>query len=89
LPANASVIQGTYAATTSAAPSCDADIRAGYRVAPHVYFDMFATANNTRNYYTQSAGFSLKFMFDAIPTSTDLKVNSIPDWTGKQPFSIR
>ena len=65
------------------------DIRMGYRVSPHVYLDTFATANNSRNYYTQSAGFNLRFMMDRIPTSTDLRVNSIPDWTGKQPFSVR
>jgi len=28
-------------------------------------------------------------MIDRIPTSTDLRVNSIPDWTGKQPFSAQ
>ena len=48
-----------------------------------------AYANNANNYYEQSVGFSLKFMIDPIPTSTDLQVNSIPDWTGKQPFSVR
>ena len=58
-------------------------------MAPHIYFDTFATPNNARNYYTQSVGFSLKFTIDPIPTSTDLPVNSIPDWTGKQPYSVR
>ena len=56
---------------------------------PHFYLESFATANNAQNYYQQSAGFSLKFMFDRIPTRTDLRVDSIPDWTGKQPFEIR
>jgi hypothetical protein len=50
---------------------------------------MFATASNARDYYAQSVGFHLKFMIDRIPTSSDLLVNSIPDWTGKQPFAIR
>jgi cellulose synthase operon protein C len=89
LPAGVTVTQGTYASDSSTSPNYDADIRVGYRVAPHVYLDTFATANNSRNYYTQSAGFSLRFMLDSIPTSTDLRVNSIPDWTGSQPFSIR
>lgn len=88
-PSGALVKPGTYAGSTSTSPNYDADIRMGYRVAPHVYFDVFATANNARNYYTQSAGFSLKFMVDRIPTSTDVQVNSLPDWTGKQPYSIR
>jgi tetratricopeptide (TPR) repeat protein len=88
LPGSAAVTQGIYASGNSAAPNYDADIRMGYRVAPHVYLDTFATANNARDYYTQSAGFSLKFTVDRIPTSTDMRVNSIPDWTGKQPFSV-
>lgn len=87
-PGSALVTPGIYAGATSTAPNYDAEIRLGYRVSPHVYFDTFATANNARNYYTQSAGFSLKFMVDRIPTSTDLRINSIPDWTGKQPFSV-
>jgi hypothetical protein len=61
----------------------------GYRVAPRMYLGAFATANNSRNYYTQSVGFNLRFMLDRIPTSTDIRVNSIPDWTGQQPYSIR
>lgn len=89
LPGTVVLTQGTYAANTSTDPNYDADVRLGYRASRHVYFDIFATANNSSNYYEQSAGFSLKFMIDPIPTSTDLKVDSIPDWTGKQPFSIR
>ncbi len=88
-PGSAAVTQGTYASNNSTAPNYDADIRMGYRIAPHVYLDTFATANNARDYYTQSVGFNLRFMMDRIPTSTDLRVNSIPDWTGKQPFGIQ
>ncbi len=88
LPGSAAVTQGTYASDSSTEPNYDADIRLGYRVAPRVYLGTFATANNARNYYTQSVGFSLKFMMDPIPTNTDLRVNSIPDWTGHQPFSV-
>ena len=89
LPGSAAITQGTYASGHSLAPNYDAVIRMGYRVAPHVYLDTFATGNNSRNYYTQSAGFNLRFMLDRIPTSTDLRVNSIPDWTGKQPYSVQ
>jgi cellulose synthase operon protein C len=88
LPGGATLTQGTYAPDTSTAPNYDADIRFGYRLAPRVYLDTFATANNSQDYYSQSAGFSLRFMMNPIPTSTDLHVNSIPDWTGRQPFSI-
>jgi hypothetical protein len=89
-PAGSTILTpGFYASNTSTAPNYNVDLRLGYRVAPHVYFDTFATANNTRDYYTQSVGFNLRFMIDRIPTSTDLHVNSIPDWMGRQPFAIR
>jgi tetratricopeptide (TPR) repeat protein len=83
------VVSGMYPSASSTTPNYDADFRMGYRVSPHVYLDMFATANNARDYYAQSVGFNLKFMFERIPTSTDLLVNSVPDWTGRQPFAIR
>jgi tetratricopeptide (TPR) repeat protein len=88
-PHSAVISPGVYPSTSSTTPNYDADIRMGYRMSPHLYLDMFATASNARDYYAQSVGFNLKFMIDRIPTRTDLLVNSIPDWTGKQPFAIR
>jgi tetratricopeptide (TPR) repeat protein len=79
----------TYPSTSSTTPNYDADIRMGRRISPHMYIDIFATASNARDYYAQSVGFNLKFMVNRIPTSTDLLVNSVPDWTGKQAFAIR
>lgn len=89
LPGMTPVRQGTYAPNTGVTPNYDADIRLGYRVTPHLYFDTFAKANNAENYYAQSVGFNLKFMLNPIPTRMDLHVNSIPDWTGRQPFAIQ
>ena len=88
-PGSALVHQGSYASDSSVAANYDLNLHLGYRIAPHVYLGTFATANNARDYYTQSAGFSLKFMIDRIPTRTDLRVNSIPDWTGQQPFTVQ
>jgi len=89
LTSSAAITPGTYASDHSLAPNYDAVIRMGYRISPHVYLDTFGTANNSRNYYTQSAGFNLRFMVDRIPTGTDLRVNLIPDWTGRQPYSVQ
>jgi tetratricopeptide (TPR) repeat protein len=89
LPGSTPVTQGVYSSDSTTAPNYDLDIRLGYHMTPHLYFGTFATANNAQNYYEQSAGFSLKFMFDRIPTRTDLHINSIPDWRGNQPFTIR
>src|SRR5437870_4047717 len=80
--------QGFFASNHSAGPNYNFLARLGYRVAPHVYFDIFGTANNARNYATQTVGFSLKFLVHRLPTNTDLHVNSIPDWRGNQPFGI-
>ncbi len=81
--------QAAYASNSTTAPNYDLDLRVGYRVTPHVYFGTFATANNARDYYDQSAGFTLRFMVDPIPTRTDLRVNTIPDWKGQQPFAVQ
>ena len=89
LPRSAPATQVTYASDTSVAPNYDLNLRLGYRVAPHVYLGTFATANNARDYYQQSVGFSLKFMIDPIPTHTDLRINSIPNWQGQQPFAVQ
>ncbi len=89
LPGSTPVTQSIYASDSTVAANYDLQIRMGYRVTPHVYLEAFANANNAQNYYQQNAGFSLKFMFDPIPTRTDIRVNSIPDWTGKQPLGIR
>ncbi len=88
-PHSAVVSRNIYPSSSSLTPNYDADIRIGRRISPHVYLDMFATASNARDYYAQSVGFNLKFMVDRIPTGTDMLVNSVSDWTGKQPFAIR
>jgi len=80
---------GFYASTNSTGANYYFLGRLGYRLAPHVYLDTFATANNARNYATQTVGFSLKFLVHRLPTNTDLHVNSIPDWRGNQPFAIQ
>src|SRR5579864_2058593 len=80
--------QGFYGSNTSTGPNYYFLARLGYRLAPHVYFDTFASANNARNYATQTVGFSIKILARPLPTNTDLHVNSVPDWKGNQPFGI-
>jgi cellulose synthase operon protein C len=80
--------QGFFNSQSHTGPNYNFALRPGYKVAPHVYFDTFATANNARNYATQVVGFSLKFLVYRLPTNTDLHVNSILDWRGNQPFSV-
>ena len=80
---------GFYASTTDVGPNYSFLGRLGYRIAPHAYFETFATASNARNYATQTVGFSLKIMVHPLPTHTDLHVDSVPDWKGNQPFGIQ
>ena len=80
--------QGFYTSQVHTGPNYNVDLRLGYRVSPHAYFETFATANNARNYTYQSAGFSLKFLIRRLPTDTDLHPDSIPDWQGNPPFGI-
>ena len=80
--------QGFYASSTHTGPNYNVDLRLGYRVSPHAYFEAFANANNARNYTYQAAGFSLKFLIRRLPTDTDLHPNSIPDWQGNPPFGV-
>jgi len=80
--------QGFYASSTHTGPNYNVDLRFGYRVSPHAYFEAFGTANNARNYTYQAAGFSLKFLIRPLPTDTDLHPQSIPDWQGNPPFGV-
>ncbi len=81
--------QGFYNSQVHTGPNYSFALRLGYKLAPHLYFDTFATANNARDYNTQTVGFSLKLLVHRLPTNTDLQVRSIPDWKGNQPFSIQ
>jgi tetratricopeptide (TPR) repeat protein len=80
--------QGSYSSDVHTGPNYNADLRLGYRVSPHAYFETFVTANNARNYTYQAAGFSLKFLIRPLPTDTDLHPKSIPDWQGNPPFGV-
>jgi tetratricopeptide (TPR) repeat protein len=80
--------QASYASSVHTGPNYDVDLRLGYRLSPHAYFETFATANNARNYTYQAVGFSLKLLIRRLPTDTDLHPNSIPDWQGNPPFGV-
>jgi len=80
--------QSFYNSQTHTGPNYSAALRLNYRAGPHVNFGFFAVANNSRNFATQSVGFSIKFLIHRLPTNPDLQVNSIPDWRGDQPFRL-
>jgi len=88
-PTQARLVPAFYAGQVSTGPNYDFLVRVGYRIAPRWYLDAFATGNNAQNFATQTVGFTLKFLLRPLPTNTDLHVDSIPDWRGKQPFGIQ
>ena len=77
-----------YSSDVHTEPNYNATFRTNYRVTDHVNFGLFASANNSRNFATQAFGFSLKFLFHRVPTDPDLRVHSIPDWRGNEPFDL-
>lgn len=81
--------QGAYVSSTQTGANYNAELRLGYRVSQHAYFETFVNANNARNYTYQAAGFSLKFLIRRLPTDTDLHPDSIPDWQGNPPFGVQ
>jgi hypothetical protein len=80
--------QSFYNSEVHTEPNYTGTFRTNYRVTDHVNFGFFVSANNARNYATQTAGFSLKFLVHRVPTNPDLQVHSIPDWRGNAPFDL-
>ena len=84
----ASLSASFYPSDVQTGPNYNAIFRTNYRVTDHVNFGLFAAANNSRNFATQAIGFSLKFLFNRVPTDPELQVHSIPDWKGDAPFDL-
>ena len=56
-------------AKTSVGPNYDLRSQVAYQIGPHWFAGGFFTANNSRNYNSVSAGFSIHFMFRAQPST--------------------
>jgi cellulose synthase operon protein C len=80
---------GFYAGSVDTGPNYNFSVRLGYKMAPHWYFEALGTANNSQNFATQTVGFTVRYLVHRLPANTDLHVNSIPDWRGRQPFSLQ
>jgi len=80
--------QPTYQGQTRTGPNYNLSFRVDYRLAPQVSLIAFATANNARDYAARTIGISLRILTQRLPTGTGLRVRSVPDWRGRQPFSF-
>lgn len=77
-----------YAGSVDTGPNYNFSVRIAYKMAPHWYLETFGAANNSQNFATQTIGFTLRYLMHRLPANTDLHVKSIPDWRGRQPFSL-
>jgi hypothetical protein len=78
--------QSYYPSHVTTGPNYNVAAHLEYQVSPHWYVEGFATANNARNYASQTIGFALKLFVERVPT-TNLHPRAIPDWRGKRDAS--
>ena len=77
-----------YDAHEHTGPNYNVRFRANYRLAPHWHLDLFAAANNARDFDSRMVGVTLKLLARPLPTSGDLRIKSIPDWRGNRAFGF-
>ncbi len=79
----------SYEALSNTGPNYSVQGSLLYQVASHWYAGGFFSTNNTRNFNSQSAGFSVKYLFQERPLINEQNLSSIPNWVGQQPFQPR
>jgi len=74
-------------AKTSVGPNYDLRGQMSYQVGPHWFAGGFLSANNSRDYDSVSAGFSIHYMFRAQPSTADGPTGLFPT-DGLRPFRV-
>jgi tetratricopeptide (TPR) repeat protein len=74
-------------AKTSVGPNYDVRSHVSYQIGPHWFAGGFASANNSRNYTSISAGFSIHYMFRAQPSTATGPTGLFPT-DGVRPFTV-
>ena len=74
-------------AKTSVGPNYDVRSNVSYQIGPHWFAGGFLTANNSRNYSSISAGFSIHYMFRAQPSTATNPTGIFPT-DGLRPFAV-
>lgn len=59
-----------------------------YQFSPYSVVEAFATANNAKNYASQTVGVSLKLLISRRPPTTDLHPKALPDWRGRSSLGL-
>jgi len=74
-------------AKTSVGPNYDFRTNAAYQIGPHWFAGGFLSANNSRNYTSINAGFSIHYMFRAQPSTATTPTGIFPT-DGFRPFAV-
>jgi tetratricopeptide (TPR) repeat protein len=74
-------------AKTSVGPNYDVRSHVSYQIGPHWFVGGFASANNSRNYTSISAGFSIHYMFRSQPSTAAGPTGLFPT-DGVRPFTV-
>jgi hypothetical protein len=74
-------------AKTSVGPNYDLRSQVSYQIGPHWFASGFASANNSRNYTSISAGFSIHYMFRSQPSTATAPTGIFPT-DGLRPFAV-
>jgi len=74
-------------AKTSVGPNYDLRTTASYQIGPHWFAGGFLSANNSRNYSSVNAGFSIHYMFRVQPSTATTPTGIFPT-DGVRPFTV-
>jgi tetratricopeptide (TPR) repeat protein len=74
-------------AKTSVGPNYDLRSQVSYQIGPHWFAGGFIGANNSRNYTSVAAGFSIHYMFRAQPSTAAGPTGIFPS-DGLRPFAV-
>ncbi len=76
-----------YPALTSVGPNYNLRGTTSYQIGPHWFAGGFLSANNSRNYASVSAGFSIHYMFRSQPSTVTAPTGLFPT-EGLRPFTV-
>lgn len=74
-------------AMTSVSANYNVRGNVSYQISPHWFAGMFITGNNSRDYKSTSAGFSIHYMFRSQPSAVTAPTGLFP-YDGFRPFTV-
>jgi hypothetical protein len=87
-PTRSDSLESPYDPDTRRGANYNLAFRLAYHVAPRVYLEGFAGANNARDFASRTFQIRLNVFLSRVPTGTHLPVKPIPDWKGSRPVNF-